>query len=103
MKILDVPHKSISDVKRAPMDIFKEAEELNNGVYIFNRNKVAGVILTQEQYESLNNEIEALYERIDEMEVKSRLADSDRGRVPVNEVIGYDLSSDELDEDDGWE
>lgn len=27
MKVLNVPHKSISEVKRSPMNIFKEADE----------------------------------------------------------------------------
>lgn len=110
MKILNVPHKSISDVKQSPMSIFKEADETNNSVYIFNRGSVAGVMLTQEQYESineeieaLNEEIEALYDQVDELIVKERLADPDRGSIPVNEVIGMNLDDIEFDENDGWE
>jgi|TARA_B100000809_G_C15105352_1_gene518526 PHD/YefM family antitoxin component YafN of YafNO toxin-antitoxin module len=103
MKTLDVPFKSISDVKKSPMTIFKEAEERNNGVYIFNRDKVAGVVLTQEQYENMNNEIEALYDRIDELIVKERLKDTNVKTYSVEEATGINLDNIELDENDGWE
>lgn len=35
------------------MTIFETAKEMNTGVYIYNRKKVAGVMLTAEQYEEL--------------------------------------------------
>ena len=85
------------------MTIFKEAEERNNGVYIFNRDKVAGVVLTQEQYENMNNEIEALYDRIDELIVKERLKDTNVKTYSVEEATGINLDDIELDENDGWE
>lgn len=44
---------SITDVKQSPMAIFESAKTQKKGVYIYNRNKVAGVMLTAEQYESL--------------------------------------------------
>lgn len=44
---------SITDVKQSPMAIFDTAKKLKTGVYIYNRKKVAGVMLTAEQYESL--------------------------------------------------
>lgn len=44
---------SITDVKQSPMAIFDTAKKHNAGVYIYNRKKVAGVMLTAEQYESL--------------------------------------------------
>ncbi|MCG1010918.1 hypothetical protein J4760_12890 [Salinicoccus sp. ID82-1] len=103
MKTLDVPFKSISDVKKSPMTIFEEAKERNNGVYIFNRDKVAGVVLTQDQYESMNSEIEALYDRIDELIVKERLQDKNIKTYSVEEVTGINLDDIELDDNDGWE
>lgn len=81
-----------------------------NGVYIFNRGTVAGVILTQEQYESaneeidtLNAEIEALYDQMDELIVKQRLADSNVETYTVEEVTCVTLDDIEFDENDGWE
>lgn len=102
MKIMDVPMKSVSDIKRSPMSIFEEARESNNGVYILNRNEVVGVALTRDQYESIYNELESLYDKIDELTVKERLADKSREMVPVNDVIGFDLNDVKTDDNDGW-
>lgn len=44
---------SVSDVKKSPMTIFETAQKMNTGVYIYNRKKVAGVMLTAEKYEAL--------------------------------------------------
>lgn len=44
---------SITDVKQSPMTIFEMAKETNAGIYIYNRNKVSGVMLSAEQYEAL--------------------------------------------------
>lgn len=103
MDLFNIPHKSISDVRQSPMNVFKETSESNNAVYIFKRNSVAGVMMTQEQFESMNAEIEALYDQIDELVVERRLAEPERGSIPVNEVIGMDLDDIEFDENDGWE
>ncbi|MDR0921512.1 MAG: type II toxin-antitoxin system Phd/YefM family antitoxin [Lactobacillales bacterium] len=53
LKKLEVPTASITDVKKSPMDIFQQARTEGTGVYIFNREKIAGVMITQEQYELL--------------------------------------------------
>ncbi|HJE19401.1 MAG TPA: hypothetical protein K8V35_03500 [Aliicoccus persicus] len=103
MEVLKVPYKSISEVKRSPMSAFKEAAASDNAVYILNRNEVAGVMLTQEQYEGLNAEIDKLYERIDEMIIKSRLEDKNTKTYSVKEVTGVSLDDIKYDEDDGWE
>ncbi|WP_020007427.1 hypothetical protein [Salinicoccus albus] len=103
MKTLDVPFKSISDMKKAPMDAFNTARESNNGVYILNRNQPVGVALTPQQYEALNSEIEALYDRIDELIVKERLAKENVKTYSVKEATGVDLSEIEFDKNDGWE
>ncbi|MBO0439748.1 type II toxin-antitoxin system Phd/YefM family antitoxin [Candidatus Enterococcus ikei] len=46
---------SVTDLKQSPMTIFETAKKKNTGVYIYNRKKVAGVILSVEQYEDLIN------------------------------------------------
>lgn len=53
VRILDIPTTSIYDVKRSPMEAFQKADREAADVYVFNREKVAGVMLTQQQYESL--------------------------------------------------
>ena len=103
MKIMDVPFKSISDVKRAPMGVFNEARESRNGVYILNNNKAVGVALTPEQYESMSKEIESLYDRIDELTVKARLAEPNIKTYTEEEVLGNRLDDVTYDENDGWE
>ncbi|MGI6156070.1 MAG: type II toxin-antitoxin system Phd/YefM family antitoxin, partial [Enterococcus lemanii] len=57
LKKLEVPTTSITEVKKSPMDVFQQAREARTGVYVFNREKVAGVMLTQEQYETLLQEL----------------------------------------------
>ncbi|WP_411843753.1 hypothetical protein [Salinicoccus sp. HZC-1] len=103
MKIMNVPMKSVSDIKRSPMRIFERAKESNNGIYILNRNQVVGVVLTRNQYESIYNEMESLYDKIDELTVRERLADNNRETIPVNDVISFDLNDVKADENDGWE
>lgn len=57
LKKLEVPTTSITEVKKSPMDVFNQAREAGTAVYVFNREKVAGVMLTQEQYENLLQEL----------------------------------------------
>lgn len=59
----EIPMLSITDIKEAPMTGFIEAEDRGTGVYITNRGKVVGVMLTQEQYESLVTELRDLREQ----------------------------------------
>lgn len=58
LKKLEVPTTSITEVKKSPMDVFQQARDAGTGVYVFNREKIAGVMLTQEQYETLLQELE---------------------------------------------
>ena len=58
LKKLEVPTTSITEVKKSPMDVFNQAREAGTAVYVFNREKVAGVMLTQEQYETLLQELD---------------------------------------------
>lgn len=60
LKKLEVPTSSITEVKKSPMDVFDQAREAATGVYIFNREKIAGVMLTQELYEGLIQELDEL-------------------------------------------
>lgn len=73
MKILDTPIRSISELKKAPMDIIEEAKTTETGVYILNHNKGVGVILSSEQYENLLLEKAELEERLLDLEVENRL------------------------------
>lgn len=70
-KKLEVPTSSITEVKKSPMDVFQQARKEKTGVYIFNREKIAGVMLTQELYESLVKELDDLRTKKEEISVTS--------------------------------
>jgi PHD/YefM family antitoxin component YafN of YafNO toxin-antitoxin module len=104
MQTLNVATASISDVKVSPSKIFKTAESTDNGVYVFNRGTVVGVMLTKEQYERLTEGIEILTDRLIEIEAENRLrlsdittyADSEvRGNIPDNSIL--------VEINDGWD
>ncbi|MBO1305081.1 type II toxin-antitoxin system Phd/YefM family antitoxin [Enterococcus sp. 669A] len=63
LKKLDVPTSSITEVKKSPMDVFAQARKAGTGVYVFNREKIAGVMLTKEQYEELLEELTELRDK----------------------------------------
>ncbi|SFH95031.1 hypothetical protein [Pisciglobus halotolerans] len=104
MKILDIPTSSISEVKRSPMEIFQRADKEAAGVYVFNREKVAGVMLTQNQYESLNKEVDELYDQIADLIAEKRLLNEKVATFSDSEVRG-EIANEQptIDEDDGWE
>ena len=104
MKVLDIPISSISEVKRSPMDIFQRADKEAAGVYIFNREKVAGVMLTQKQYETLNKEIDELYDQIADLMAEKRLLNEKAAIFSDSEVRGAIANEiPTIDEEDGWE
>ncbi|HIX70756.1 MULTISPECIES: type II toxin-antitoxin system Phd/YefM family antitoxin [Enterococcus] len=66
LKKLEVPTTSITEVKKSPMDVFEQARQAGTAVYVFNREKVAGVMLTQEQYENLLQELHSRPEPVED-------------------------------------
>lgn len=93
MRTLDIPTTSISDVKRSPMEAFQRADC-----------EAAGVMLTQQQYESLNKEIEELYSRLDDLTVEMRLSNKNVRTYSDSEVRGARVNPPStIDEMDGWE
>jgi PHD/YefM family antitoxin component YafN of YafNO toxin-antitoxin module len=104
MHTLNVPTASLTDVKKSPTRIFNLAAERQNAVYVFNRGSVAGVLLTQEQFEGFIRHIEELEDRLLEAEAARRLADTSVRTYTDDEVRGNrSTSSPEQDADDGWE
>jgi hypothetical protein len=102
MNVLNVPTVGISELKRAPAQIFQRAGKENNAVYVFNRGVVVGVVLTREQFEKLN----ARVERLDEVEldkaVSHRLRDNSKV-LSDSEVRGHKSQEVKFDKNDGWE
>ena len=103
MDILTVPTASVSEVKKSPGEVFSRAEKANNGVYVFNHGVVAGVMLTQHQYETLNNQLDELTDKLHDAEVSRRLALSDVETFTDAEVRGLRQHlPTEIDPNDGW-
>jgi hypothetical protein len=101
MKTLDVPTVGLSELKRKPTDAFKTAELTNNAVYVFNRGKVVGVLMTSEQFSDLNslaqNYLNAGYQQnlLARVGDSSNLIDADV-RTTASRETPYDSN-------DGWE
>ncbi|MFD1902161.1 type II toxin-antitoxin system Phd/YefM family antitoxin [Enterococcus termitis] len=103
MKILDTPIRSISELKKAPMEIIEQARTTGTGVYILNHNKDVGVILSSEQYKRLLLEKEDLEEQILDLEVKNRLLTNKKMYSDV-EVRGESADVESFASfDDDWE
>ena len=97
LKKLEVPTSSITEVKRSPMDVFDQARKAETGVYIFNREKVAGVMLTQEQYETLLQELADLRQKANE-EVQAPIESNELLGNYVDQTAAVVSTSDGLDE-----
>lgn len=104
MQALNVPTASISEVKMSPSKVFKNAESFGNGVYVFNRGNVVGVMLTREQYEELTGAIDTLTDRLIEMEVEKRLLVDNPKKYSDEKVRGKRVREEEIvDLTDGWD
>ncbi len=97
LKKLEVPTSSITEVKRSPMDVFDQARKAETGVYIFNREKVAGVMLTQEQYETLLQELADLRQKANE-EVQAPIESNELLGNYTDQTAAVVSTSDGLDE-----
>lgn len=97
LKKLEVPTSSITEVKRSPMDVFDQARKAETGVYIFNREKVAGVMLTQEQYETLLQELVDLRQKANE-EVQAPIESNELLGDYTDQTAAVVSTSDGLDE-----
>ena len=104
MQTLSVPTASITEVKKSPDTVFALAADANNAVYVFNRGTVSGIMMTQEQFESLNRQIEELEDRVLDAEVARRLSDGGIKTYSDASVRGAAAKAAAvLDENDGWE
>lgn len=104
LKKLEVPTSSITEVKKSPMDVFQQARDAKTGVYVFNREKIAGVMLTQQQYEELLTELHELRQQLninqEQMIVSSDIDGLESFADNIREalVTGSSISAKNLDE-----
>lgn len=105
LKTLDVPTTSISDFKKNPGTLFKEAEDQGTGVYVLNRNTPAGIVMSVKDYEAMVKKLDQLEDLLVEKNAASRLANDSGEYYSDEEVRGKNKAnaSVEIDENDGWE
>jgi hypothetical protein len=104
-RILNTPKSTISDVKKSPMDVFRRASKEDQGVYILNRKKIIGVMLTQNQYESLTKENDYLHDKIVELIAEKRLLNKKPAVFSDIDVRGKAIANKEpvIDKTDNFE
>jgi len=106
MEMLNVPVKSISDLKASPMTIFEESKLKKLATYIFNRNKAVGVVLPPDLYESLVSENIALQEKLLDVEIEKVALERITQKlplIPAEEVMGENWEKGLENIIDDWE
>lgn len=109
--MMNVPFSNITDLKKSPTKLFNRAKNKKTGVYIFNRDQPAGVVLAVADYEKLVKQNEELQDQLFEMEqdyvVLQRILKQDREHTPMvdDKTVRGALADEEpvIDENDGWE
>lgn len=109
LKTLNVPTSNISTLKKNPTKIFDNARNEKTGVYIFNRNTPAGIVMSVNDYENMVKKINQLEDKILDLQVEEnaaqRVQNYDGIRFSDEEVRGKELAHriPTIDENDGWE
>lgn len=105
LKRLEVPTTSITEVKKSPMDVFQQARDAGTGVYVFNREKIAGIMLTQQQYEELLDQLQQFREHsfqstqeTEEMISLEGLSQQLIQQIRQTIVVGTSIAAKQLDE-----
>jgi len=111
MQTMKVPFSNITELKKSPTKLFEEAKSRKTGVYVFNRDQPAGVVLAVADYEELVNQNEELQDRLFELEqdyvVSQRLIKQEKENKPLmaDKTVRGPAADDvpTIDENDGWE
>jgi len=111
MQTMKVPFSNITELKKSPTKLFEEAKSRKTGVYVFNRDQPAGVVLAVADYEELVNQNEELQDRLFELEqdyvVSQRLIKQEKENKPLmaDKTVRGPAADDVpiIDENDGWE
>ncbi|GAQ02441.1 type II toxin-antitoxin system Phd/YefM family antitoxin [Companilactobacillus pabuli] len=108
---------SISDLKKSPQKLFDQSNNTNEGIFVFNRNKPEGVLLSLKHYDDLIKENRILREKLDKayeklldekmnIESEKRIKDhlnNHTKMISEDEVLGDGLKNIKIDDEDGWE
>lgn len=99
-----IPTTSITDLKANPMGVIDQSKKIDDPIYLLNRNKPVAVIMDNDQYEIMREQIEILEERILYMEAENRLEimknQPSNEQYSAEEVIGKPLSEVEYQPDE---
>lgn len=105
LKTLNVPTSNISKLKENPTKLFEDAKKEKTGIYVFNRNTPAGIVLSVEDYEDMVHRLDNLEEELLDKEVQLRLKNNTK-LFSDEDVRGHQKASQQtvtLDDEDGWE
>ena len=91
----------IAEFQKDPENAFKTAENEQSVVHVIDGDQVAGVLMSKAQYEFARDEIESLYDVIDELTVNENLANSDEKTFSVDDAAYEKIKELQLEED--WE
>jgi len=114
---LGLPITSISELKKSPKKLFEESDAKKAEIFVFNRNKPEGVIISLNHYESMIKKNEDMKREMDKIkeelfdlqmdsEAEKRIKTHKKdGTSLINEkdVLGNLLDNVTLNDDDGWE
>lgn len=109
LRTLNVPHSSLTSLKKSPTDLFSKAKKAKSGLYIFNRNTPAGVVMSVEDYENMVKKMNELEDQLLDAEIDGqavkRLAAPSSTLYSDTDVRGAVANSKTilLDDNDGWE
>ncbi|MCH3904223.1 MAG: type II toxin-antitoxin system Phd/YefM family antitoxin [Lactobacillus sp.] len=107
MQALNVPVTNMTALKKSPAKVIKEAAAAKNGVYIFNRDHPAAVLMTAHDYEKLIAKLDELEDELLDLQVEQTAAkriDHQHKAYSEEEVFGKDgLADVKIEDDDGWE
>ncbi|WP_161879292.1 type II toxin-antitoxin system Phd/YefM family antitoxin [Alkalibacterium sp. MB6] len=102
----NIPTSSITEMKKNPMHIIEESRELNEPIYLLNRNRPVAVVMDKERYEAMQYLIEELEDKLLEAKALKRINDIDSGiatLIPDKDVRSEESRNVEWSLDDGWE
>lgn len=64
---INVPLRTITDIKLSPMKIFEESKKKHTAVYVLNKNKKVGVMLDVEEFHKMIEMVALANQFIDEL------------------------------------
>ena len=108
LKTLDVPTTNISNLKKNPKQIFNDAQAEKTGIYVFNRDTPAGIVMSVNDYEKMVKKLNDLEDKILDLQIEKKVQfrmQNDSGKRFSDKEVRGDVANQKpiIDEDDGWE